>query len=105
MAPPASRSAPTASRHSWDFRRAVTPFCWRASPPTARSAGTTPAPFRSSPSGYTVIVDGSSSQSVGANGVATFLGLPSGSHTVLLAGFPPHLQCFWAEPLTPFLFP
>src|SRR5437764_743100 len=40
------------------------------------------------PSGYTVIVDGSSSQSVGATGVATFLGLPSGSHTVLLSGVP-----------------
>src|SRR5205823_4142204 len=40
------------------------------------------------PSGYTVTVDGSSSQSVGATGVATFLGLPSGSHTVLLSGVP-----------------
>src|SRR5256886_9830184 len=37
------------------------------------------------PSGYTVTVDGSSSQSVGSTGVATFLGLPSSSHTVLLS--------------------
>ncbi|HMC19978.1 MAG TPA: hypothetical protein VKH16_12140, partial [Gemmatimonadales bacterium] len=40
------------------------------------------------PSGYTVIVDGSSSQSVGANGLVTFIGLPPGSHTVQLSGVP-----------------
>jgi len=40
------------------------------------------------PSGYTVIVDGSSSQSVGVNGLVTFIGLPPGSHTVLLSGVP-----------------
>ena len=40
------------------------------------------------PSGYTVIVDGSSSQSVGINGLVTFIGLPPGSHTVLLSGVP-----------------
>src|SRR5213082_1406911 len=40
------------------------------------------------PSGYTVIVDGSSSQSVGANGLVTFIGISPGSHTVLLSGVP-----------------
>src|SRR6266700_3058434 len=40
------------------------------------------------PSGYTVIVDGSSSQSVGINGLVTLIGLPPGSHTVLLSGVP-----------------
>src|SRR2546421_599834 len=39
------------------------------------------------PGGYTVSVDGSS-QSVGANGLATFIGLPPGSHTVRLSGVP-----------------
>src|SRR5205823_3887078 len=38
------------------------------------------------PSGYTVIVDGSSSQSVGINGLVTFIGLAPGNHTVALSG-------------------
>src|SRR5437879_13667925 len=42
------------------------------------------------PSGYTMTVDGSSSQSVGANGVATFIGLAPGAHVVLLSGFTAH---------------
>src|SRR5438874_2150109 len=52
------------------------------------------------PSGYTVTVDGSSSQSVGATGVATFLGLPSGSHTVLLSGVPSTCSVSGANPRT-----
>src|SRR5213082_3783164 len=52
------------------------------------------------PSGYTVIVDGSSSQSVGATGVATFLGLPSGSHTVLLSGVPSNCSFSGDNPRT-----
>src|SRR5437868_7933744 len=52
------------------------------------------------PSGYTVTVDGSSSQSVGATGVATFLGLPSGSHTVLLAGVPSNCSVSGDNPRT-----
>jgi len=52
------------------------------------------------PSGYTVIVDGSSSQSVGANAVATFLGLPSGSHTVLLSGVPANCSVSGDNPRT-----
>src|SRR6266487_5085667 len=52
------------------------------------------------PSGYTVIVDGSSSQSVGANGVATFLGLPSGSHSVLLSGVPSNCSVSGDNPRT-----
>jgi len=52
------------------------------------------------PSGYTVTVDGSSSQSVGATGVATFLGLPSGSHTVLLSGVPSNCSVSGANPRT-----
>src|SRR5205823_2460539 len=52
------------------------------------------------PSGYTVIVDGSSSQSVGATGVATFLGLPSGSHTVLLSGVPSNCSVSGDNPRT-----
>jgi len=38
------------------------------------------------PDGYTVTVDGSSSQSVGANGLVTFTGLSAGDHTVSLSG-------------------
>src|ERR1051325_4424132 len=52
------------------------------------------------PSGYTVIVDGSSSQSVGANAVATFLGLPAGDHTVLLSGVPSNCSVSGANPRT-----
>src|SRR5207237_7914619 len=45
-------------------------------------------------------VDGSSSQSVGATGVATFLGLPSGSHTVLLSGVPSNCSVSGDNPRT-----
>ncbi|HXL35292.1 MAG TPA: hypothetical protein VN953_10240 [Gemmatimonadales bacterium] len=38
------------------------------------------------PDGYTVTVDGSVSQSIGTNGLATFIGLAVGNHTVLLSG-------------------
>src|SRR5947208_12624514 len=38
------------------------------------------------PDGYTVTVDGSTSQSIGTNGLATFVGLAVGNHTVLLSG-------------------
>src|SRR6266571_4708 len=38
------------------------------------------------PDGYTVTVDGSSSQSVGANGLVTFTGLAAGDHTVGISG-------------------
>ena len=38
------------------------------------------------PDGYTVTVDGSVSQSVGANGLVTFTGLAAGDHTVGLSG-------------------
>src|SRR6266700_5271958 len=37
------------------------------------------------PDGYTVTVDGSVSQSIGTNGLATFIGLAVGNHTVLLS--------------------
>jgi len=40
------------------------------------------------PSGYTVTVDDSHSQSVGANGIVTFTGLSAGDHTVGLADVP-----------------
>src|SRR5438094_765755 len=38
------------------------------------------------PDGCPVTVDGGSSQSIGTNGVATFVGLAAGDHTVLLSG-------------------
>src|SRR5213082_358789 len=50
------------------------------------------------PSGYTVIVDGSSRQSVGANGLVTFIGLPPGSHTVQLAGVPSNCSVSGSNP-------
>src|SRR5437660_12931108 len=52
------------------------------------------------PSGYTVTVDGSSSQSVGANGVATFVGLAPGDHVVLLSGVPSNCSVSGANPRT-----
>src|SRR5438309_6627126 len=52
------------------------------------------------PSGYTVTVDGSSSQSVGANGVATFVGLAPGDHVVLLSGVPSNCSVSGATPRT-----
>src|SRR5437870_1046652 len=52
------------------------------------------------PSGYTVTVDGSSSQSVGANGVATFIGLAPGDHVVLLSGVPSNCSVSGANPRT-----
>ena len=52
------------------------------------------------PSGYTVTVDGSSSQSVGANGVATFIGLAPGDHVVLLSGVPSNCTVSGANPRT-----
>ena len=50
------------------------------------------------PGGYTIVVDGSSSQSVGANAVATFVGLPPGSHTVFLSGVPSNCSVGGANP-------
>src|SRR5256885_15652596 len=50
------------------------------------------------PSGYTVIVDGSSRQSVGANGLVTFIGLPPGSHTVQLSGVPSNCSVSGSNP-------
>jgi hypothetical protein len=38
------------------------------------------------PDGYTVTVDGSSSQAIGVSGSVTFTGLSVGSHTVVLSG-------------------
>jgi len=52
------------------------------------------------PSGYTVTVDGSSSQSVGANGVATFIGLAPGDHVVLLSDVPSNCLVSGANPRT-----
>src|SRR5437899_2160332 len=52
------------------------------------------------PSGYTMTVDGSSSQSVGANGVATFIGLAPGDHVVLLSGVPSNCTVSGANPRT-----
>ena len=52
------------------------------------------------PSGYTVIVDGSSSQSVGATGVATFVGLAAGTHTVQLSGVPSNCSVGGDNPRT-----
>src|SRR5205823_8065227 len=40
--------------------------------------------FRSLPSGYTVTVDGSQSQTIGTNSSVTFSSLAAGSHSVAL---------------------
>src|SRR2546428_11525264 len=52
------------------------------------------------PDGYTVTVDGGPSQSIGANGVATFVGLAAGDHTVLLSGVAQNCTVSGANPRT-----
>src|SRR5213596_1059577 len=52
------------------------------------------------PDGYTVTVDGGSSQSIGTNGVATFIGLAAGDHTVLLSGVARNCTVSGANPRT-----
>ena len=52
------------------------------------------------PEGYTVTVDGGPSQSIGANGVATFVGLAAGDHTVLLSGVAGNCTVSGANPRT-----
>jgi len=52
------------------------------------------------PDGYTVTVDGSTSQSIGTNGLATFVGLAVGNHTVLLSGVAQNCTVSGANPRT-----
>src|SRR5207249_1228343 len=52
------------------------------------------------PDGYTVTVDGGASQSIGTNGVATFVGLAAGDHTVLLSGVARNCTVSGANPRT-----
>jgi hypothetical protein len=52
------------------------------------------------PSGYTVTVDGSQSQSIAANGSVTFSGLPAGSHDVQLSGDASNCSVESANPQT-----
>ncbi len=52
------------------------------------------------PSGYTVTVDGSQSQSIAANGSVTFSGLPAGSHAVQLSGDASNCNVESANPQT-----
>src|SRR5213594_2267247 len=52
------------------------------------------------PDGYTVTVDGGTSQSIGTNGVATFIGLAAGDHQVLLSGVARNCTVSGANPRT-----
>src|SRR5213080_2811172 len=52
------------------------------------------------PDGYTVTVDGGASQSIGTNGVATFVGLAAGDHTVLLSGVARNCSVSGSNPRT-----
>src|SRR5207248_10236781 len=52
--------------------------------PTGNLTGTTSTTGSSLPSGYTVTVDGSQSQTIGANSSVTFSNLAAGSHSVAL---------------------
>src|SRR5436309_1314127 len=52
------------------------------------------------PDGYTVTVDDGTSQSIGTNGVATFIGLAAGDHTVLLSGVAQNCTVSGANPRT-----
>jgi hypothetical protein len=52
------------------------------------------------PSGYTVTVDGSQSQSIAANGSVEFTGLPAGDHSVQLSGDAQNCSLESANPQT-----
>ncbi len=78
---------------TWFF---TLPSTWLASvlalnappPPPGNLIVTTSTSGSSLPSGYTVTVDGSQSQSIGINSSVTFTNLSAGSHTVALSGVP-----------------
>ena len=76
------------------------PRAWLGLPDIGTLAVTVTTSGSNAPSGYTVIVDGSSSQSVGATAVATFVGLAAGNHTVQLSGFPSNCSVSGDNPRT-----
>ena len=59
-----------------------------SSPTTGQLTATTTTTGTSLPSGYTVTVDGTTSQSIGIKSSVTFTGLTATSHTVALSGVP-----------------
>src|SRR6266550_1302156 len=70
-----------------DFGGRIWRVSFGQSPPideTGNLTVTTTTSGSSQPSGYTVTVDGSQSQAIGANSSVTFTGLPAGSHSVAL---------------------
>src|SRR5205814_7672507 len=58
--------------------------CGSRTSPTGNLTVTTSTTGSSQPSGYTVTVDGSQSQTIGANSSVTFSNLAAGSHNVAL---------------------
>lgn len=76
------------------------PRAWLGLPDIGTLAVTVTTSGSNAPSGYTVIVDGSSSQSVGATAVATFVGLAAGNHTVQLSGVPSNCSVSGDNPRT-----
>ncbi len=59
-----------------------------SSPATGQLTATTTTTGTSLPSGYTVTVDGTTSQSIGISGSVTFTAVTATSHTVALGGLP-----------------
>ena len=83
-----------------DDSRSVRPRALLGLPDVGTLAVTVTTSGSDTPSGYTLIVDGSSNESVGANGVATFVGLSPGDHTVQLAGVPTNCAVSGDNPRT-----
>ena len=53
-----------------------------------------------SANGYTITLDGTTSQAIASNGSVTFAGLPAGNHSVLLSGAPANCAVAGANPQT-----
>jgi len=69
-------------------------------PLTGNITVTTTTQGAATPSGYTVTVDDSISQSIGINAVVTFIGVAAGSHVVTLAGLTPSCSVGGTNPET-----
>ncbi len=85
---------------SCDDSREIAPEAWLGLPDLATLAVTVSTSGSDIPGGYTVTVDGSTSQSVGANAIATFLGLSIGDHQVALQGVPANCSVAGDNPRT-----
>src|SRR5690348_18312403 len=80
--------------------RDIAPRALLGLPDVATLAVTVATSGSDMPGGYTVTVDGSTSQSVGANAIATFTGLSVGDHQVALEVVPANCSVAGDNPRT-----